>query len=82
MSTSYLLLAQALSLSGLIGAAAAYAGIVRRRADARVVMRASTDSSLMAVDRVDRSLALARLERTYVKSAVRRDDDRSTPRWL
>jgi hypothetical protein len=82
VDTSQLLVAQALSLSGLIGAAGAYAGIVRRRAEARVVMRASVDSSLVAVDRVDRSMALSRLERTFERSAVHREDRRSTPRWL
>ena len=82
MDTSQLLVAQALSLSGLIGASGAYAGILRRRADARSVMRAAIDSSLAAVDRVDRSMALARLERTFEKSAVRREDRRSTSRWL
>ena len=82
MDTSQLLVAQALSLSGLIGASGAYAGILRRRADARSVMRAAIDSSLAAVDRVDRSMALARLERTFEKSAVRREDRRSTARWL
>jgi hypothetical protein len=82
VDNSQLLVAQALSLSGLIGAAGAYAGILRRRADARMVTRAAMDSSLVAVDRVDRSIALSRLERTFDKSVVRREDRRSTPRWL
>jgi hypothetical protein len=69
MEPSTVLLAQALTLSGLIGSAGAYAGIVRRRAEWRLEMRAADASTRSAVDRVQRVIALGRIDRTFVRSA-------------
>jgi hypothetical protein len=74
MQPTDMLLAQALSFSGLVGASGAYAGIVRRRIDRRVEAHASADASEAAVERVQRSIALSKLERTFTKSAYRRHD--------
>jgi hypothetical protein len=74
MEPSNLLLAQALSLSGLVGATAAYAGIVRRRRDLGALTQATALASAAAVERVDRHLSLSRLEDTFVRSAYRRRD--------
>ena len=68
MEPSNLLLAQALTLSGLIGAAGAYAGLIRRRGDRRVAETAMT-ASQSAIDRVERSLVLGRLDQTFIRSA-------------
>ena len=72
MGPSELLLAQAISLSGLLGATAAYAGIVRRRSALRLEFAAAAQSSRTATERVERHLTLARLEHTFTKSAFRR----------
>ena len=72
MDPSQLLLAQTLSLSGLLGASGAYAGIVRRRRERRVELQASADASHVAVDRVDRTMALSRLSRTFSPSVYQR----------
>ena len=74
MDTSHLILAQSLSLSGLVGATGAYAGLVRRRHARQVAVEASAQSSQAAVDRVDRSMALARLRRTFSPSVYERKD--------
>ena len=68
MESTHLLLAQALSLSGLIGASGAYAGIVRRRRDDRLNKKVASVSGA-AVQRVERHLAMAHLEHTFTKSA-------------
>ncbi|HEX7171475.1 MAG TPA: hypothetical protein VF365_02585 [Candidatus Limnocylindria bacterium] len=75
MDPSQLLLAQTLSLSGLLGASGAYAGVVRRRQERRIEMQASADASQAAVERVDRTMALARLRRTFTPSVYQ---DRAT----
>jgi hypothetical protein len=72
MEPSHLLLAQTLSLSGLLGASGAYAGIVRRRRERRIDLQASGDASQAAIERVDRSMALSRLSRTFSPSVYRR----------
>jgi hypothetical protein len=82
MEPSHLLLAQSLSLSALVAATGAYAGIVRRRGEVRIGLRATVDASLAAVDRIDRSMALTRLDRTFIRSTVRRKERDSTSRWL
>jgi hypothetical protein len=69
---SYLLLAQTLSLSGLLGASGAYAGIVRRRHERRIELQALDDASGTAVERVDRDMALSRLRRTFSASVYER----------
>ena len=74
MEPSNLLLAQALSLSGLVGATGAYAGIVRRRRDLGVVADEVAIASAAAVERVDRHISLSRLDATFIKSAYRRRD--------
>jgi hypothetical protein len=66
MDASHLLLAQSLSLTGLIGGAAAYAGLIRRRAE-RVLQERATLASQGAVERVTRTLALGHLEHTYLR---------------
>jgi hypothetical protein len=68
MEPSDLLLGQALTLSGLIGASAAYAGIVRRRVEARTAQVVAS-ASRSAVDRVDRALVLGRIDHTFIRSA-------------
>jgi hypothetical protein len=74
MEPSQLILAQALSFSGLLGASGAYAGIIRRRHAHRLEAEASAEAGRTAVTRVDRSLALWRLDRTFTSSAYRRRD--------
>ena len=74
MQPTDVLLAQALSFSGLVGASGAYAGIIRRRQGHRVEAHASADASEAAVERVQRSIALSKLDRTFTKSAYRRHD--------
>jgi hypothetical protein len=74
MDSSTLLLAQTLSLSGLIGATGAYAGIIRRRNVGRLAAQRVALVSAAAVERVDRHLSLSRLEHTFVRSAYRRRD--------
>jgi hypothetical protein len=68
MDQSHLVLQQALSLSGLIGAAAAYAGIIRRRQERRIALN-TTAASQSAIDRVERSLVLGRIDHTFVRTA-------------
>lgn len=72
--TNTMLLAQALSLSGLIGASGAYVGIIRRRRDGRIEMQAAAEASEVATERVGRQIALGRIEHTFVRSAYRRRD--------
>ena len=72
MDPSQLLLAQTLSLSGLLGASGAYAGIVRRRHERRIELQALAVASEAAVERVDRSMALSRLSRTFSPSVYQR----------
>lgn len=69
MEPSTFLLAQAMSLSGLIAASAGYAGLIRRRQQRRSEMHVATAASDAALDRVERSLVLGRIDRTFVKSA-------------
>jgi hypothetical protein len=69
MDPSNLLLAQAITLSGLIGASGAYAGIVRRRGQHRLEAASSAAAGQSAVDRVERSLILGRLDHTFIRSA-------------
>lgn len=76
MDPNHLLLAQALSLSGLIGGSGAYAGIMRRRQRRRLEGQASAAAGQIAVERVDRSLALSRLDRTFTSSVYPRPRDR------
>ena len=77
MEPTNLLLAQALSLGGLVGASCAYAGIVRRRRDQRIANVAAAQASSAATERVGRQIALARIDHTFVKSAYphRRSQD-------
>lgn len=70
------LLAQLLSLSGLVGASGAYAGIVRRRRELHDDVEAAQTSSA-AAERIDRHMALSRIDHTYVRSAVRHRDNSS-----
>lgn len=70
MDPTHLLLVQALSLSGLLGGSGAYAGIVRRRRD-RLEERAFSRASEAAVERVDRHMAIARLDHTFMESVYR-----------
>jgi hypothetical protein len=72
MEPSHLVLAQTLSLSGLVVATGAYAGIVRRRGERRMELRASANAGQAAVDRTDRAMALSRLRRTFTPSAYQR----------
>ncbi len=74
MEPSQLILAQTLSFSGLIGASGAYAGIIRRRQERRLEAEATAAAARTAVVRVDRSLALSRLDRTFTSSIYRRRD--------
>ena len=80
MEVNHLLLAQTLSLSGLLGASGAYAGIVRRRRERRIDLQASADASHTAADRVERSMALAHLDRTFTPSVYQRQDRASSIR--
>lgn len=66
MDASHLLLAQSLSLSGLIGAVGAYAGIVRRRAQ-RLDEQRAVLASQAAAERVGRAMALGHLEHTFLR---------------
>jgi hypothetical protein len=75
MEASHLILAQTLSFSGLLGASGAYAGIVRRRNDRRIALQASAEASEAAVERVDRTMALSRLRRTFSPSVYHRRGD-------
>jgi hypothetical protein len=72
MQPVHVLLAQALSLSGLVAASGAYAGIVRRRSERRIEIQAVAHASQAAVTRVDRSMALSRIDRTFSAVASRR----------
>ena len=69
MELSNLVLAQAITLSGLIGASGAYAGIIRRRGQHRLESASAQAASQSAVDRVERSLVLGRLDHTFIRSA-------------
>jgi hypothetical protein len=69
MEPSTFLLAQAMSLSGLIAASAGYAGLIRRRHHRRNEMEIASAASSAALDRVERSLVLGRIDRTFVRSA-------------
>ena len=69
MEPSNLLLAQAITLSGLIGASGAYAGIIRRRGERRLESASAVVAAQSAVDRVERSLILGRLDHTFIRSA-------------
>lgn len=66
MDPTQLLLAQALSLSGLVGGTGAYAGIVRHRHE-RQIESAAADRSNQAVERVEQQLTLTRLEHRLAK---------------
>ena len=72
MDSTHLLLAQALSMSGLLGASGAYAGMVRRRHDHRLEVEEASLASDAAIERVERELAMAHLENTFSKSVYRR----------
>jgi len=74
MDSSSFLLAQTLSLSGLVGATGAYAGIVRRRRNARLAAEQGALASAAAIERIDRQRTLSRLEDTFIRSAYRRRD--------
>ena len=80
MDPSQLLLAQTLSLSGLLGASGAYAGIVRRRHELRIELQAMAEASDAAAERVDRSMALSRLSRTFSPSVYQRQGHASENR--
>jgi hypothetical protein len=80
MQPSHLLLAQALSLSGLVAACGAYAGLIRRRRDRRTELQATTDASTSAVSRIERSMALSHIDHTFSRSAYRRQDSASRDR--
>ena len=69
MEPSNLLLAQTVSLCGLIGAAGAYGGIIRRRVEYRLESASAASAAETAVDRVERSLVLGRLDHTFIRSA-------------
>jgi hypothetical protein len=69
MQPGTLLIAQAMSLSGLIAASFCYASLIRRRHHQRTELQAATTASNAALDRVERSLVLGRMDRTFVKSA-------------
>ena len=69
MEPGNLLLAQDITLSGLIGASGAYAGIIRRRQERRIMSHVAASASQAAVDRVDRSLVLGRIDHTFIRSA-------------
>ena len=69
MEPSNLLLAQAITLGGLIGASGAYAGIIRRRGRHRLESASVLAAGQSAVDRVERSLVLGRLDHTFIRSA-------------
>ena len=77
MDPSHLILAQTLSLSGLVGATGGYAGLVRRRHERQIAMQTSAAASQTALDRVDRSMALSRLRRTFSPSVYQRRDGTS-----
>lgn len=80
MEPTNLLLAQALSLSGLVGASGVYAGILRRRGERRTQDEISAHASHAAAERVDRHRALGRIEQTFIRSAYQRRDRASTGR--
>ena len=63
-----LLLAQALTLSGLIGASGAYASLVRRRQERRVEL-AEIAASQSRATRVETALFLGRIDDTFIRSA-------------
>ena len=69
MEPGTLFIAQAVSLSGLIAASAGYASLIRRRHHRRDELQAGTAASNAAVERVERSLVLGRIDHTFVKSA-------------
>jgi hypothetical protein len=77
MDQTELLLAQMLSLSGLVAATAAYAGMVRRRNEHRLDLQVVASTSQAAVTRVIRHVALSRLDQTFIRSAYRRKDRRA-----
>jgi hypothetical protein len=69
MEPGTLLIAQAISIWGLIAASAGYADLIRRRQHRRTELQVATAASNAALDRVERSLVLGRIDRTFVKSA-------------
>jgi hypothetical protein len=69
MQPGTLLIAQAMSLSGLIAASVGYASLTRRRHHRRIELQAATTASNAALDHVERSLVLGRIDRTFVNSA-------------
>lgn len=80
MEPTNLLLAQALTLSGLVGASGAYAGILRRRSERRIEDEVTAHASHAATERIDRHRALGRIEHTFVRSAYQHRDRPSTGR--
>lgn len=69
MESGTILVAQAVSLSGLIAASAAYGALIRRRHHRRNELMVTAAASSAAIDRVERSLVLGRIDRTFVRSA-------------
>ena len=69
MDPTNIALVQLLSLSGLVGASGAYAGIVRRRHERRMEAETAARSSDVAVERVARHRALTGIENTFARSA-------------
>lgn len=69
MEVSNVLLAQTVALCGLIGAAGAYAGMIRRRVEHRMESASADAAAQTAVDRVERTLVLGRIDHTFIRSA-------------
>jgi hypothetical protein len=68
MESANVLLAQALTLIGLIGASGAYASLIRRRQESRVE-HAAAAASQSAAERVENALFLGRVDHTFIRSA-------------
>jgi hypothetical protein len=69
MEPANILLAQALTLIGLIGASGAYASLIRRRQESRVEHAAAVAASQSAAERVESTLFLGRVDHTFIRSA-------------
>ena len=69
MEPNSLLLAQAITLSGLIGASGAYAGIIRRRQERRIESDFVVAAGEALSEREDRSPLIGRVDNTFIRSA-------------
>jgi hypothetical protein len=69
MEPGNLVLAQALTLTGLIGASGGYASLIRRRRERRVESEAMAASQAAAV-RVESTLFLGRIDHTFIRSSL------------